>query len=526
MRIGEWSQLSEENVKRELGTFSLLMTGLGTIIGSGWLFGAWKAATVAGPAAIIAWILGMIVTIFIGLTYAELGTMFPQTGGMVRYAQYSHGPLVGFLSGWAVWIAIVSVIPVEAVASVQYMSSWPWDWARHLYDGQELSTWGLLLSGILILVYFLLNFWTVRLFATANSAITVFKLVVPLLTVLGLVATGFHGENFTNHGGFAPYGWSGVLTAVATSGVVFAFNGFQSPVNLAGEAKNPNRSIPIAVVGAIVMAGVLYVLLQIAFIGAVAPEQAARGWGSINFHSPFADLAIALNLNWLALLLFADAFVSPSGAGITNTATTARMVYGMKENGHMPKVFGTIHPIYGVPRAALCLNLAVSFVFLFLFRGWRSLAEVISVATLISYATGPVAVMVLRQRSFVNRPIRVRGMGVIAPVAFILASLILYWATWPLTGKVVLIMLSGLPIYIYYQSKEGWADFLSQFKAGLWLIGYLVFMVLVSCLGSERFGGYNLIPYGTDMALIAACSLIFYFWGIKSARRSDPAREG
>src|SRR5690606_41120046 len=89
--------------------------------------------------------------------------------------------------------------------------------------------WGLLLSGILILVYFLLNFWTVRLFATANSAITVFKLVVPLLTVLGLVATGFHGENFTNHGGFAPYGWSGVLTAVATSGVVFAFNGFQSP---------------------------------------------------------------------------------------------------------------------------------------------------------------------------------------------------------------------------------------------------------------------------------------------------------
>ena len=162
--------------------------------------------------------------------------------------------------------------------------------------------------------------------------------------------------------------------------------------------------------------------------------------GSINFHSPFADLAIALNLNWLALLLFADAFVSPSGAGITNTATTARMVYGMKENGHMPKVFGTIHPIYGVPRAALCLNLAVSFVFLFLFRGWGSLAEVISVATLISYATGPVAVMVLRQRSLVNRPIRVRGMGVIAPVAFILASLILYWATWPLTGKVVLIM--------------------------------------------------------------------------------------
>ncbi|PRX38559.1 amino acid/polyamine/organocation transporter (APC superfamily) [Planifilum fimeticola] len=518
--------MSEKNVKKELGTFALLMTGLGTIIGSGWLFGAWKAASVAGPAAIIAWILGMIATVFIGLTYAELGTMFPQTGGMVRYAQHSHGPFVGFLSGWANWIAIVSVIPVEAVASVQYMSSWPWDWAGRLYDGKELSSAGLILAGALIIVYFLLNFWTVRLFATANSAITVFKLVVPLLTVLGLIAAGFHTENFTSHGGFAPYGWSGVLTAVATSGVVFAFNGFQSPVNLAGEAKNPNRSIPIAVVGSILMAGGVYVLLQIAFIGAVSPEQAAKGWSGIHFNSPFADLAIALNLNWLALLLFADAFVSPSGAGVTNTATTARMVYGMKENGHMPKVFGVIHPIYGVPRAALCLNLAVAFVFLFLFRGWGSLAEVISVATLISYATGPVAVMVLRQRDTANRPIRVKGMGAIAPVAFILASLILYWATWPLTGKVVLIMVLGLPIYLYYQSKEGWADFIPRLKAGLWLIGYLAFMVLISCLGSERFGGLNLIPYGADMVLIAALALVFYFWGIKSARPFDSVREG
>jgi len=316
------------------------------------------------------------------------------------------------------------------------------------------------------------------------------------------------------------------LTAVATSGVVFAFNGFQSPVNLAGEVKNPNRSIPIAVVGSILLAGGIYVLLQIAFIGAVSPEQAVKGWGGINFHSPFADLAIALNLNWLALLLFADAFVSPSGAGITNTATTARMVYGMKENGHMPKRFGVIHPVYGVPRAALCLNLLVSFVFLFLFRGWGSLAEVISVATLISYATGPVAVMVLRRKGSVNRPIRVKGMGVIAPVAFILASLILYWATWPLTGKVALIMVLGLPIYLYYQSKAGFADLIPQLKAGLWLISYLAFMVLISCLGSDRFGGHDVIPYGVDMILIAVCALVFYFWGIKSAWGSDPIRTG
>jgi amino acid transporter len=510
--------MSEKNMKKDLGTFALMMTGLGSIIGSGWLFGAWKAASVAGPSAIFAWILGMIAIMFIGLTYAELGAMFPQSGGMVRYAQYSHGSFVGFISGWANWIAIVSVIPVEAEASVQYMSSWPWEWAHSLYNGKELSPMGLFLAGILIIVYFLLNYWTVRLFAVANSAITVIKFVVPALTALGLIIAGFHSSNFTSHGGFTPYGWSGVLTAIATSGVVFAFNGFQSPVNLAGEAKSPNRSIPIAVIGSILIAGVIYVLLQVAFIGAVSPDQAAKGWANIRLNSPFADLAIALNLDWLALILFADAFVSPSGTGITYTATTARMIYGMQENGYMPSIFGTIHPLYGVPRAAMCFNLAISFVFLLLFRGWGSLAEVISVATLISYVTGPISVMSLRRTGpHLNRPLKVKGMGFIAPVAFILASLILYWAKWPLTGEVIFIMLLGLPIYFYYQAKAGWAGFAQQLKAGLWLIVYLAYMILISYLGSNQFGGHNVIPYGADMVLIAVSSLVFYFWGVKSA---------
>ncbi|VVD72342.1 amino acid:proton symporter [Pandoraea horticolens] len=97
----------------------------------------------------------------------------------------------------------------------------------------------------------MLNYWGVKLFARANTAITLFKFAIPALTIAGLMIAGFHPGNFTlaEHGGFAPNGMSAVLTAVATSGIVFAFNGFQSPVNLAGEARNPGRSIPFAVVG-------------------------------------------------------------------------------------------------------------------------------------------------------------------------------------------------------------------------------------------------------------------------------------
>jgi hypothetical protein len=289
---------SSNAIRRDVGPFALMLTGLGSIIGSGWLFGAWKAAGLAGPGAVWAWVLGAAIIMTIALTYAELGAMFPESGGMVRYGHYSHGSLVGFIAAWANWIAIVSVIPVEAEASVQYMASWPWTWAQDLYhvtDGVgELSHTGLGIAAVLVIIYFLLNFWSVKLFAHSNTAITVFKLVVPAATGLALIASGFHPENFSVgiHGGDHAIDFPAVLTAVATAGIVFSFNGFQSPVNLAGEARNPGRSIPFAVVGSILLATVIYVILQVAYLGSVPRDLLAQaGWHGINFRSPFAELA-------------------------------------------------------------------------------------------------------------------------------------------------------------------------------------------------------------------------------------------
>ncbi|MEC2222946.1 MULTISPECIES: APC family permease [Heyndrickxia] len=502
---------------RKLGTFALTMTGLGSIIGSGWLFGAWKAATIAGPAAIFAWVIGMVVILFIALSYSELGAMFPVAGGMVKYTQYSHGSFVGFLAAWANWIAIVSVIPSEAMASVQYMSSWHWSWAQSLAHSGMLTPKGLGLASLLLLIYFFLNYWAVSLFARVNSLITIFKIVIPGLTIFALLIVGFHGRNFTYGHAFAPYGWSSVFTAVATSGIVFAFNGFQSPINMAGEARKPGRSIPIAVVGSVLIATVIYVLLQIAFIGGVSPSVLAHGWNHLKFNSPFADLAIALNINWLVIVLYLDAFVSPSGTGTTYTATTARMLYGMEKNGYLPRFIGKLHPVYGIPRPAMFVNLVICFIFLFVFKGWGSLAEVISVATLISYITGPVTVMALRKTAgYLYRPLRVKGMQIIAPCGFIFASLTLYWARWPLTGEVFLIIMIGLPIYFYYQAKRKWQSFSKNFKSGIWMVAYLIVMMCISYLGSEKFGGLNMIPYGWDMVLIAFVSLGFYIWAVKS----------
>jgi amino acid transporter len=522
--------MSNHHIRRDVGAFALMLTGLGSIIGSGWLFGAWHAAQLAGPGAVYAWIIGAVIILFIALTYAELGAMFPESGGMVRYGHYSHGSLVGFIAGWANWIAIVSVIPVEAEASVQYMASWPWEWAqwtKSLYvvtaGHGELTPPGLAIAAVLVVVYFLLNFWSVKLFAKSNTAITVFKLVVPAATGIALIYTSYNPGNFHigAHGGNHAIDISSILTAVAISGIVFSFNGFQSPVNLAGEARNPGRSVPFAVIGSILLATVVYVLLQIAFIGAVPPEQLGNGWAGLEYASPFAQLATALMINWMAILLYADAFISPSGTGATYTATTARMIYAMERNGQLPKIFGHIHPRFGIPRPAMWLNLVVSFIFLFFFRGWGTLAAVISVSTIISYLTGPVSVMTLRRTApEMKRPLRIAGLPVLAALAFIFATELLYWAKWPLTGEIILLMVVALPIYFYYTAKSGWDDFRRHLKGAWWLIVYLPVIALVSWAGSKTFGGHDYIPYGYDLAVVAVIGVVFYFWGVASGWRT------
>jgi amino acid transporter len=130
-----------------------------------------------------------------------------------------------------------------------------------------------------------------------------------------------------------------------------------------------------------------------------------------------------------------------------------------------------------------------------------------------------------RTGKLLYRPLRLKGLNIIAPCGFVFASLTLYWARWPLTGEVLFIIMGGLPIYFYYQAKVKWKGFRKNFRAGLWMVIYLLCMMLVSYLGSEKFGGKNIIPYGWDMLIIAGLSLVFYVWGLKSGFETEYLQE-
>ena len=142
--------MGQNNNEGKINLVQLVLLGLGSLIGSGWLFGAWEASS-AGP-TILSWIIGFIVIGTISYNYIEIGTMFPQSGGMSNYAQYSHGSLLGFIAAWANWVSLVTIIPIEAVS--QYISSWPWDWAKPtsaLMHNGSISTTGLFVYVIIII---------------------------------------------------------------------------------------------------------------------------------------------------------------------------------------------------------------------------------------------------------------------------------------------------------------------------------------------------------------------------------------
>ncbi|MBL7573706.1 APC family permease [Staphylococcus saccharolyticus] len=500
----------------------LVLLGLGSLIGSGWLFGAWEASSIAGPAAIISWIIGFIVIGTIAYNYVEIGTMFPQSGGMSNYAQYTHGSLLGFIAAWANWVSLVTIIPIEAVSAVQYMSSWPWDWAKPMgalmKDG-SISTYGLFAVYIIIAIFSLLNYWSVKLLTSFTSLISVFKLGVPLLTIIMLMISGFDIDNYGHSAStFMPYGSAPIFAATTTSGIIFSFNAFQTIINMGSEIKNPEKNIARGIAISLTLSAVLYIVLQSTFITSMTSSMIhSHGWSGINFNSPFADMAILLGINWLAILLYVEAVVSPFGTGVSFVAVTGRVLRAMEKNGHIPKFLGKMNEKYNIPRVAIGFNAVVSMIMVTLFRDWGTLAAVISTATLVAYLTGPTTVISLRKMApKMTRPFKANILKFMAPLSFVLASLAIYWAMWPTTAEVILIIILGLPIYFFYEYKMNWKNTRKQIGGSLWIIICLIILAFLSFIGSKEFKGLNWIHYPWDFLVIAIVALIFYQLGTTS----------
>src|SRR4051794_23364971 len=247
--LGAAPERAARTLRRDVGFLGLLFASLGSIIGAGWLFGALYASSLAGPAAVISWLLGGGAVMLLALTHAELGGMYPVAGGSARFPRYAFGSLIGFTSGWVAFLGSVTVGPIMVEATLLYASNYISSLITVSGGRPVLTVQGYFVAGTLLLLFCTINVMGVRWLADINMVAMCWKLLVPAVTVVALIATSAHTENFNAHGGFMPFGWKGVFLALSSGGVIFAGLGFEQAVQLGGGTPNPGGKIPFPSIG-------------------------------------------------------------------------------------------------------------------------------------------------------------------------------------------------------------------------------------------------------------------------------------
>ncbi len=506
------------NFQRTIGPCGLLLAGIGSVIGSGWLFGPLYTAQIAGPAAVISWIIGGILMIIIALTFAELGSAFPVAGGMIQFAQYSHGPLISFLIGWMVWVSSLAIAPVETLGLIQYISNY----APGLVTSKHVLTlWGIVAASGVMFIMCLLNFYGAQFFARSNIFITGIKLIVPIATAVCLISISFHSANFiaTQSGGFLPYGWHSVFAALPLGGVIYSLIGSNTVLQLAGETKNPKRNIPLALIGSMLLCTLLYALLQIAFIGAMSPNAIANGWSKIHYagdNGPFAGIMAALGFSWFIIIIYADAIISPFGTGFIFTASTARVGYGLSQIGFMPASFGTLSQ-RGVPFRYILINFFLGLLLFLPFPAWQKLAGFIISCFIFSYIIGPIALIALRKiKPDVPRPFLLPYANFMSLLAFYICNLLIFWTGWNTVSKMMIALSIGLVFFVFYCFREK-KSFKKECISALWAIPYCVALSIISYLSTFN-GGKNIIPFGIDFIVVGIMTIIIFYLIIRLSK--------
>lgn len=500
---------------RGIGPVGLLFSAIGAIIGSGWLFAGLYAAEAAGPAAIFSWVLAAVLLAIIAMPFAELGAALRAPGGCTRYAHAAFGGFASFIAGWLSWLGYVVIPTVETIAILEYLGD-PLPWLVEVQDGnRSLSVAGSFIAALLLLTMVVVNLLGVRWLSRSNGLLTAWKLVVPALTAAVLVAYGFQGDNFTVHG-FAPNGVDGVLAGLASGGVLYSLLGYRVVVDLAGEARRPQRDIPIAIFGALGICALLFIFVQVAFIGAVPSDQLAQGWGgivSVGRSGPFAAFALTLGLGWLATVLYVDATISPYGCGLIFTGANSRLLLAMGRNGVLPRAVGRLSRT-GVPWVAILLNFLVGLILLLPLPAWNELSAIVAGITMITSGIGAIAFLRLRRtHPDLERPFRVPGGTIVGVAAFVCCTLATYWCGWPVLRTSVIGLAFGLALFATLHIRRSDPDPASVLRprAAAWIVVWIVGIAVLTWLGDTRVGADFLpTPLG-DVVVVAWALLICPF---------------
>lgn len=456
------SQGEGNGLKRTLGAVSLILLGIGAIIGAGlFVRTAAASAEAAGSAVTISFLIAAIGCAFAGLCYAEFASMFPIAGSAYTYAYTTMGELVAWIIGWALIMEYALGAATVSIAWSEYLNNLmggviPYEWCHSPFETSAAGVHGILNAPALIILL-LLTLLLIK--GTQESAIVNAVIVfIKVAIVLSFIAIGFsyiNPENYTpyiipentpGHEGFFQHGWGGILRGAAI--VFFAFIGFDAVSTAAQEAKNPQRDMPVGILGSLLICTVLYILFGHVLTG-------VANWQEFKEAGKEASVAYAIQhhmpgYGWLATSITVAILAGFSSVILVMLMGQSRVFFSMSKDGLIPSVFSELHPKYATPYKS---NL-ILFVFVGLFAAFvpGSVAgDLTSFGTLLAFVLVCVGILILRRTNpALKRPFKT-PMVPLVPILGILVCTFMIISLDGTTLKVALgWMIVGFLVYFGY----------------------------------------------------------------------------
>ena len=457
----EGSLQGEATLKRTLTAKHLILLGMGAVIGAGiFVITGQAAAHHAGPAIMLSFVLAGLACAFAGLCYAEFAAMMPVSGSAYSYSYATLGEGMAWFIGWCLVLEYLFASASVAVGWSAYLISFltttlhlpfpdalsaapiAWENGHFVVSGKLLN-----LPAVLIVAAITgLLYVGVTQSTFVNAIIVAIKVAVICLFV-GFGAAYVNPENWTpfipaNTGTFGEFGWSGVLRA--SSIVFFAYIGFDAVSTAAGETKDPQRNMPIGLLGSLAVCTIIYIVVCAVMTGLMH-------YTKLGTDKPVATaLEAYANLAWLKTWVEIGAIAGLSSVVLVMMMGQTRIAYTISRDGLLPKFFGKVHARFRTPYVATIVVGVIAAALAGLVP-LNVLGELVSMGTLLAFATVCIGVLVLRYtKPEIHRPFRVPAVWIICPLGAA-TCLFLFWQAFVVHWHLFVgWTLLGLLIYLGY----------------------------------------------------------------------------
>lgn len=466
--LEEAAELGEHTLKRTLGSGALLALGIGAIIGAGiFVRTAAAAGNHAGPGVMISYIIAGIGCAFAGLCYVEFASMIPIAGSAYTYSYATMGELIAWIIGWDLILEYALGAATVAIAWSEYLNKL----CEHYFGftvpyGLCHSPFQTSMSGeqgiINIPALFILGLLTLILIrgtkesANFNSVIVVIKVVI----VLVFIAVGWHFIVPANHAVIIPpntgetgmFGWSGVLRGAGI--VFFAYVGFDAVSTAAQEAKNPQKGMPIGILGSLAFCTVLYILFSYVLTGVANYQDFSTTGPGHEAAVAYAISHYMVGYEWFAGLITIAILAGFSSVILVMLLGQSRVFFSMSKDGLLPKSFSAVHPKFKTPAKANMWLFALVGGFAAFVPG-DIVGDMCSIGTLFAFILVSVGVIIMRKSNpDTPRPFKVPLVPLIPILGVAVCGFMVFGLGWENWSRLIIWLIIGFDVYLMYSLKN------------------------------------------------------------------------